>query len=355
MAYKPGTSLSETITGTSAADLIVGFGGDDFLYGRGGNDLIYATSRPLVDGASRFEQLPNPYQIAGDHLDGGAGNDTLIGGNDNDTLIGAIGDDILYGDLGNDVLDGGAGRDEMRGGAGNDFYRIDNAQDRIFESADAGIDSVATSVGKIYKSQAGDGITFRLGTNFEYLTIEGKVKSAYGNDSDNMISGNDRDNRLYGGDGNDDIVGNGGKDAMIGGAGNDRINGGAGDDALSGGGGTDILNGDIGRDVLFWSKGINVYYGGLWEDLFQLTSKPGKSVTVIMDYSDTDDKIWIDRAAGKVDFRDLHFESQLIDTPIHNPTDSYVPKIAVTAIYLDEKILGYVANMTGIDSGDFIF
>src|SRR6218665_50004 len=53
--------------------------------------------------------------LLGDHLYGGAGDDSLSG------LRGA---DYLEGNAGNDTLDGGAGDDTLVGGAGNDTYRL---------------------------------------------------------------------------------------------------------------------------------------------------------------------------------------------------------------------------------------
>jgi len=143
-------------------------------------------------------------------LDGGAGNDTLNGGAGNDTLYGGAGTDILYGGVGDDFLDGGLGADTMNGGAGNDTYVVDNVGDVVNEDANAGIDTVQSS------------ITYTLTANVENLTLTGTAAlNGTGNELDNVITGNSGNNILYGLAGNDTLNGGAGADTMYGGAGND--------------------------------------------------------------------------------------------------------------------------------------
>ncbi len=72
--------------------------------------------------------------------------DTIFGLAGNDLLLGLAGNDTLYGNRGNDTLNGGAGIDSLIGGVGNDVYIINNVGDRVVEAANAGIDTVRSSV-----------------------------------------------------------------------------------------------------------------------------------------------------------------------------------------------------------------
>ncbi len=191
-----GTASGETLNGTAASDQIYGLGGDDTL-------------------------------------NGGDSADWLEGGADNDTLNGDAGDDHLDGGAGADILNGGVGADEMIGGAGDDAYVIDNAGDTVTEGADAGADSVSTSL-------AG----YTLAANVENLTgTVGTGQTLTGNSLDNTITGGAGTDTLNGGEGNDTLIGGGGADAMTGGAGNDTyLVDNAGDTAVEGAGaGTDTV------------------------------------------------------------------------------------------------------------------
>ncbi|MBY3220630.1 M10 family metallopeptidase [Rhizobium laguerreae] len=190
---------------------------------------------------------------AADNLSGGAGNDTLLGGAGSDTMSGGTGDDIyvvdiatdlvientnegtdtvqtalasyaignnvenltytgsanftgtgnalantITGGAGNDVLDGGAGNDTLIGGAGNDIYVIDNASDVVAENADAGTDTVRTTLA-----------SYTLGSDVENLTYIGTT---------NFVgTGNSLDNLIVGGSGADTIAGGAGNDILVGG------------------------------------------------------------------------------------------------------------------------------------------
>ncbi|MGO4841970.1 calcium-binding protein, partial [Rhizobiaceae sp. 2RAB30] len=71
----------------------------------------------------------------------GLGN-TLNGQGGSDSLFGMDGNDTLFGGTGNDFLNGGAGADTMRGEAGNDTYVVDNVDDVVIETSNAGTDAV---------------------------------------------------------------------------------------------------------------------------------------------------------------------------------------------------------------------
>jgi len=107
----------------------------------------------------------------------------------------------------------------MRGGAGDDTYVVDNAGDRVVESAGGGYDRVNSSV------------SFTLASNVERLVLTGTGSiTGKGNALDNTIYGNGGSNILVGLDGNDAISAGAGNDSLYGGDGNDRLTGGAGSD-----------------------------------------------------------------------------------------------------------------------------
>ncbi|MBP2639092.1 MAG: peptidase and matrixin and adamalysin [Firmicutes bacterium] len=187
-----GTALAETIFGGAGNDILTGQSGDDVLYGEAGNDILF----------------------------GSDGQDYLSGGTENDSIFGGAGDD---------TVDGGTGRDSLYGGAGNDVYVVDNATGLVVEEADAGTDTVRTSVSL---TVAYDHIENFVATGAGSVNITG-------NSLDNMITGNSVANVLRGGDG---------------------------DDTISGGGGTDQLYGDDGADLLVYTSTVTKYDGGAGDD-----------------------------------------------------------------------------------------
>uniref|UniRef100_UPI00286D6C03 calcium-binding protein n=1 Tax=Sphingomonas sp. TaxID=28214 RepID=UPI00286D6C03 len=119
----------------------------------------------------------------------------------------------------------------LEGGAGNDTYFVNDIADIVIEDADAGIDSVVSSV------------THDLAANVENLTMTGSAAiECYGNDLANTITGNSANNFLSGGANNDILRGGLGADALFGGEGADALDGGGGNDGLSGGNGIDVVN-----------------------------------------------------------------------------------------------------------------
>ncbi len=218
---------------------------DDYLYGEEGNDVLSGGGGDdYVDGGDGADRLLGG--SGDDHVVGGAGLDELVGGTGNDLLEGGDGSDLLYGEEGNDTLLGGAGQDRLDGGAGddvlaggdgNDTYLVDSAGDEVVEGADAGYDSVLSSV------------DFTLGDHQEELRLRGEAETGVGNSLDNSIRGNAVANTLYGMEGNDTLYGEDGDDALHGGAGNDRLHGGRGADFLDGGFGDDRMEGGFGDDT----------------------------------------------------------------------------------------------------------
>ncbi|POR39826.1 hypothetical protein CRT23_27450 [Methylobacterium sp. V23] len=171
-----------------------------------------------------------------DILAGGDGNDTLTGAGGNDSLSGGAGNDRLLGGLGNDTLDGGAGADTLEGGHGDDTYVIDDTGNTIVEFANAGTDTVRTSLA-----------SYALGGNLENLVYTGTGAFAG--------TGNSFDNAITGGSGNDVLTGGAGNDTLSGGAGHDKLSGGIGNDVLWGGSGNDTLMGADGADTFAFRSG----------------------------------------------------------------------------------------------------
>ncbi|GAB4466747.1 MAG: hypothetical protein OHK0037_22780 [Elainellaceae cyanobacterium] len=161
-------------------------------------------------------RMPDPL-----NLEGADGDDTLIGGDGSDTLTGGAGSDTLEGRNGGDRLDGGAGADELIGGSGDDTYIVDNAGDRILETADGGSDTVEAS------------LSYTLPDHVENLTLTGTAQQGIGNALNNVILGNRRSNTLMGMAGDDQLRSFDGHDWLDGGSGSDTLEGGRGNDTYT--------------------------------------------------------------------------------------------------------------------------
>jgi VCBS repeat-containing protein len=278
-----GNALNNTITGNAGANVLDGRGGADTLIGGAGNDTYVvdnagdrvvenadegidtvqsSVDHTLADGVENLVLTGwNHINGTGNALDnvitgngannilsGLDGNDTLVGDAGTDTLYGGAGNDTLSGGLGADTLDGGSGDDRLDGGAGDDTYVVDSPGDVVAELANAGTDTVRSSV------------DYTLGDNLEKLTLLGSADLAgTGNARDNTITGNDGANAIAAGAGADTVHGGAGDDSVLGGEGNDLLNGDAGNDSLSGEAGNDTLNGGLGADRMEGGSGDDTY------------------------------------------------------------------------------------------------
>ena len=193
---------------------------------------------------------------------------------------------VLYGvtgDNGSNTLSFAGGSARLAGGLGNDTYVVDDANDAVVETFNAGSDTVKSSV------------TYALSVNVENLTLTGSASvNATGNNLANKLTGNTGNNTLDGGLGNDTMTGGKGNDTYIVSASGDKvveaasggtdtvitsvnhtlaaqvenlqvisntgrsvvgntlnnlITGGYGNDTLNGGAGTDTLRGGLGSDT----------------------------------------------------------------------------------------------------------
>jgi Ca2+-binding RTX toxin-like protein len=174
----------------------------------------------------------------------------LLGTGHDDEMYGLGGDDIILGGGGNDYINGGTGEDDMQGGAGNDTYIVDDADDRIVETAAGGTDRIVSFV------------SFTLPQNVEELTLAATAGAINGTGHvlDETLRGNDFNNTLNGDAGDDFLYGNGGRDTLLGTDGNDHLSGGAQNDDLSGGRDNDTLDGGAGDDVMNGGSGDDTYY-----------------------------------------------------------------------------------------------
>ncbi|MBO3762530.1 calcium-binding protein [Ciceribacter sp. L1K22] len=258
-----GTARADTLEGTAFDETIRGYGGNDILEGQGGNDIMlggFGNDTYIVDSAGDQVQemaaqgtdtvrASISYTLGGsvenlvltgsgnltgtgnslanvitgnsgnNTLSGLAGNDRLDGGAGNDTLDGGAGNDTLIGGSGNDTLNGGSGADRMEGGSGNDTYYVDNSGDVVVEAANAGTDTVRSS------------ISHTLAANVENLILSGSGNlNGNGNTLANALTGNSGNNILKGLVGDDTLRGEAGNDQLTGGSGADKLYGGSGAD-----------------------------------------------------------------------------------------------------------------------------
>jgi Ca2+-binding RTX toxin-like protein len=92
----------------------------------------------------------------------------------------------------------------MEGGVGNDTYLVDSSGDVVTELANAGTDTVRSSV------------SYTLGVNIENLVLNGTTDiNGTGNSANNIIAGNSGNNTLDGGTGIDTMAGAAGDDTYL--------------------------------------------------------------------------------------------------------------------------------------------
>ncbi|MBP2445751.1 serralysin [Rhizobium leguminosarum] len=208
-----GNALANKIIGGAGNDTLDGGAGADTLAGGGGDDIYVVDSASDVitelvsAGTDEIRTALAAYSIAAlvnvENL--------TYTGSANFTGTGNALANTITGGAGNDMLNGGVGADSLIGGAGNDTYIVDNVGDLVTESANAGIDTVRTTLA-----------SYTLGSDLENLTYIGTgALVGTGNDLDNMITGGAAIDTLSGGVGNDTLNGGAGADRLIGGTGND--------------------------------------------------------------------------------------------------------------------------------------
>jgi Ca2+-binding RTX toxin-like protein len=246
--------------------------------------------------------------------------ENAVGGSGTNLIIGNNIDNILVGGSNNDTLKGGLGNDTMIGEAGNDTYYVDSLSDVVTEAANAGTETIITTL-NIYSISAL--------TNIENLSYTGTGNTA--------LTGNASVNILTGRTGNDTLNGDLGNDTMIGGAGNDTYYvdslsdvvteaSNAGNDtiittlntysisaltnienlsytgianaALTGNASVNILTGSSGNDTLKGGLGNDILTGGTGSDYFVFKTTPHntRNLDTITDFVHGTDKIEFSKA-----------------------------------------------------------
>ncbi len=192
----------------------------------------------------------------------------------------------------------------MSGGAGNDTYFVDDLNDKVFESAGAGTDTVKSSVSFSAVGQDIENIT---------LISFGNV-NATGNGENNVLTGNTGNNILDGGAGADTMAGGDGNDTYyVDNAGDmvietigqgtdtvyssiDYVLGGqhvenvilTGSAVKAGGNGLDnMLTGNAGNNILNGNAGADTMAGGLGNDIYYVDNVGDKVIEAYNEGYDT--------------------------------------------------------------------
>jgi Ca2+-binding RTX toxin-like protein len=315
-----GNAQQNRLLGNAGNNRLDGGADADMLLGGAGNDTY------VVDN-----QLDSVLEKAGEGIDAieASVSWTLSANVENLTLTGnsninGTGNElanIITGNAADNILDGQQGADALIGGLGNDTYYVDNVGDSVSEAANAGIDSIYTS------------INLTLNANVENGILAGSATTLTGNELDNTLTGNALANTLSGGAGSDVLDGGAGADTLVGGAGDDvyfventgdvvqeqanqgidtvvsTINfdlstrpdvenvllsgtanlvatGNAQDNRLTGNAGANTLNGGAGNDTLDGGSGDDMLDGGIGDDNYIHALGDGKDS--IVDASGTD-------------------------------------------------------------------
>jgi Ca2+-binding RTX toxin-like protein len=205
-----GNHFNQTIFGNEGNNILHGGGGVDILRGFGGNDVYYTdvfltTIVEAVGGGNDSVYVSVGYAL-------GAGQEVELLSTSSHAATHAInlgGNEFantLLGNAGANILNGGGGSDLLHGFGGNDIYYVDHADDRVFEGAGGGNDTVYASASyTLTASQHIEGLaaTNRAGTGAINLTGNPLANSVGGNAGANVLNGGGGNDYLHGLDGAD--------------------------------------------------------------------------------------------------------------------------------------------------------
>ena len=202
---------NDEIHGTDAADQIWGIGGNDLISGYGGDDRLHGG-----DGDDVF-LYASPTHLAGDVIDGGAGNDGL-------RLDGAFSSGVRFAA---DAL------------ASIEWIQLSPSAPGGYNSYNLTLHDGNVAAGALLRIE---GSALERGEN---LFFYGQAEA----DGHFQVIAGEGNDYLFGGRGNDMLSGGDGRDTLAGGDGDDTLDGGNGPDRLTGGRGDDIYWADA-EDIL---------------------------------------------------------------------------------------------------------
>ena len=323
----------------------------------GSTEIGYA----LLSDASNFSgddtiKLILPTTIYDDiNIASGLGNDTI-------TIEGGGSHLNINAGAGNDIISLKGGDHYANGGTGNDTYIINNTTDIITEDADAGTDTVQSS------------IAYTLASNFENLTLTGTAAiNGTGNTLNNTLTGNAAANVLNGGAGNDTMVGGKGNDTYYvdatgdvvteaANAGTDAIittlstysisaltnienlsYTGSSDAVLTGNTLANTLTGSTGNDTLAGGLGNDILTGGSGSDIFifDTVANASKNKDTITDFTSGTDHIQFSKAiftglgSSVGNLTESQFWSGAGVTKAHDVDDRIIYNTTSGALYYD--------------------
>ncbi|MCK9202338.1 MAG: putative Ig domain-containing protein [Gallionella sp.] len=264
-----GGTGSDYIGGGTGDDLIEGGAGTDILAGEDGNDQIYGNIQITVSDAIDNGNNDIDYNVKGDWLAGGSGDDIMVAGTANDVLSGGGGNDLLISGAGDDFILGDT--DYLASYIWKTDPSYSTGSTNWFHSAVTTFDWTVTQ-------KTVDEWLFQ--PVYEYPSVGGADVIYAGNGNDHVWAGAG-DDMVYGEGGGDVIIGETGNDILMAGAGDDTVYGDAsyldaslhGDDYIDGDDGNDILYGQGGNDILLGGDGNDTLWGGDGSD--QLTGDAG--------------------------------------------------------------------------------
>jgi Ca2+-binding RTX toxin-like protein len=380
-----GNTLNNILDGAEGNDTLAGGVGDDIYIVDSSSDQVVELEGEGYDGIRTWVDYTLPDFVEKMAL---VGYESING-------TGNALNNYIYGNDSSNVLDGGTGRDTLVGGAGDDVYVIDALDDLIVENARQGIDTVVT------------GISFKLGKNFENLTLTGNGGvSGTGNELDNWIKGNEAANLIDGllgvdtlqgglgddtyrvdvvtelimegelggedlvqascdyhltsfvengelqGDGDWSLWGNQIDNALVGNAADNLLSGGAGDDSLWGGLGNDTLIGGAGFDTVYFSGSISSYSISWVDQGLEVRGQDGIDRILGVERIEFDDIA----IGGFESFPDAPLLRTLVSADALLQIDSNQPEVAFDELRVNTDIAdgSTAASVSGLTDGGWV-